>query len=81
MVLNYYNHQFSALEVSAAVFDPYSEIYGNWPYNMEAAYLMGLQKTWIGRHNSFNELAEELKSGRPVIISIDVPPGKLPGAP
>jgi hypothetical protein len=81
MVLNYYNHQYSALEVSAAVYDPFNDIYGNWPYNMEAAYLMGLQKTWIGRHNSFNEIVDEINSGKPVIISIDVPPGKLVGAP
>lgn len=81
MVLNYHNHQCSALEVSAAVYDPFAEIYGNWPYNMEAAYLMGLQKTWIGRHNSFNEIAAEINSGIPVIISIDVPPGKLANAP
>jgi uncharacterized protein YvpB len=81
MVLNYHNHQYSTLEVSAAVYDPFDEIYGNWPYNMEAAYLMGLQKTWIGRHNSFNEIADEINSGKPVIISIDVPPGKLVGAP
>lgn len=81
MVLNYHNHQYSAFEVSAAVFDPFAEIYGNWPYNMEAAYLMGLQKTWIGRHNSFFEIASEIISGKPVIISIDVPPGKLANAP
>jgi hypothetical protein len=81
MVLNYHRHQYSALEVSAAVYDPFNDIYGNWPYNMEAAYLMGIAKTWIGRHNSFNEIADEINSGKPVIISIDVSPGKLTGAP
>lgn len=81
MVLNYHNHQYSALETSAAVYDPFTEIYGNWPYNVQAAYLFGLQKTWIGRHNSFSEISDEINSGKPVIISIDVPPGKLPNAP
>jgi hypothetical protein len=81
MVLNYHNHQCFPLEVSAAVYDPFAEIYGNWPYNIQAAYLMGLQKTWIGRHNSFFEIASEINSGKPVIISIDVPPAKLANAP
>lgn len=81
MALNYHNHQYSSLEVSAAVYDPFAGIYGNWPYNIETAYLLGLQKTWIGRHNSFNEIADEINSGKPVIIGIDVSPGELPGAP
>lgn len=81
MVLNYFGHQYAALEVAATAHDSFNQTYGNWPYNVEAAYLLGLKKTWVGRHNSFGELAGELEQGKPVIISIEALPGKLTGAP
>jgi hypothetical protein len=82
MVLNYYNRDFSHLEVAGVVYDQLNDIYGNWPYNAQAAYLLGMKKTWVGRHNSFNELVDELKAGRPVIISIAFDEDqKLAGAP
>jgi len=82
MVLNYYNRDYSHLEVAGAVYDQLNDIYGNWPYNVQAAYLLGMKKTWVGRHNSFNELVDELKVGRPVIISIAFAEDqKLMGAP
>jgi hypothetical protein len=81
MALNYYGFNYTAMEVSTAAYDPYSKLYGNWPYNIEAAYELGIKKSWVARHNSFGELADELNRGRPVIISIDVPEGKLSGAP
>jgi len=82
MVLNYYGLPYRPIEVASAVYDKYNDIYGNWPYNAQAAYILGMGKTWIGRHNSFNELAAELKSGKPVVISIAVDETqKLTGAP
>ena len=82
MILNYHGREFSTLEVAGVVYDKVNEIYGNWPYNAQAAYVLGLNKTWIGRHNSFNELIDELKAGKPVAISIAFDKDqKLTGAP
>lgn len=81
MVLNYHGLFCSPMEVSGAVYDREHDIYGNWPYNIQAAYALGISKTWLGRHGSFGELYDEIAKGCPVIISIDVPPGKLRGAP
>lgn len=72
MVLNYYNHNFSQLEVAELAYDSINDIYGNWSYNTQAAYCLGMKKTWVGRHSSFNELVPELLDGRPVVISIAV---------
>ena len=82
MVLNYYNLDYSTIEVAGAVYDKYNYIYGNWPYNAQAAYILGMNRAWIGRHNSFNELAGELADGKPVVISIAIDDNqKLTGAP
>jgi len=82
MILNYHGREFSTLEVAEEVYDKVNDIYGNWPYNAQAAYVLGLNKTWVGRHNSFNELVDELKAGKPVAISIAFDKDqKLTGAP
>lgn len=81
MVLNYHNLPFEPEAVSQLVYDPHNGIFGNWPYNIEAAYLLGMRKAWVGRHSSFGELMAELASGRPVVISIALDDGKLGGAP
>lgn len=81
MVLNYHDRGYSPLEVSELAYDSYNDIYGNWLYNIQAAYLLGLKKTWVGRHNSFNEIAAEIYNGKPVIISISFKDGKLFSAP
>ncbi|OQX92249.1 MAG: hypothetical protein B6D58_03860 [candidate division Zixibacteria bacterium 4484_95] len=81
MVLNYHGRGYSPLEVSELVYDPNNEIYGNWLYNIQAAYAIGMEKTWVGRHNSFNELVPELLDGKPVVISIAFDYGKLAGSP
>jgi uncharacterized protein YvpB len=81
MILNYHNRQYSPIEVAEISYDSYNEIYGNWLYNVQAAYMLGLQKTWVGRHSSFNEIAEEIYKGNPVAISISFENGYLFNAP
>jgi len=81
MVLNYYNRNYSLLELSEYVYDNINNMYGNWLYNVQTAYKLGMKKTWVGRHNSFEEIAAELLDGKPVIISIAFENGELSGAP
>lgn len=81
MVLNYHGYDYSHLEVSEMVYDPNNDIYGNWLYNVQAAYMLGMERTWVDRHNTFNELVRELLNGKPVVISIAFDYGKLSGPP
>jgi len=81
MVLNYHGRDYSSLELSEYVYDSINNMYGNWLYNVQTAYQLGIKKTWIGRHNSFEEIAAELLDGKPVVISIAFEDGKLSGAP
>ena len=81
MVLNYHNKNVELIPFCHEVFDPYHEIYGNWPYNVQAAYLMGLGKTWLEIHSSFDEIYEEISEGKPVVISIAYGYDELPYSP
>ena len=81
MVMNYHGRNYSSLELSEYVYDSNNDIYGNWLYNVQAAYQLGMKKTWVGRHNSFEEITAELLDGKPVVISIAFENGELKGAP
>ncbi len=72
MVLNHHLLDYDHLEVSDELYDRYNDIYGNWLYNVQGAYMLGMKRTWVGRHNSFNELVPEILDGKPVAISIAV---------
>jgi len=81
MVLNYYGRDYTPLEVAAETYDPNDDLYGNWPYNAQAAYVMGMKRSWISRHNSLAELVPELLAGKPLIINLAFENEKLSGAP
>lgn len=81
MVLNYHNKNVELIPFCHEVFDPYHEMYGNWPYNVQAAYLMGLEKTWVEIHSGFDELYREVSAGKPVVISIAYGYDELPNSP
>ncbi len=82
MVLNHHYRDYSLLEVSEMMYDKRNDIYGNWLYNVQGAYMLGLSKSWVGRHNSFGELVAEILDGKPVVISIAVQGERvLTGAP
>jgi hypothetical protein len=57
------------------------EIFGNWPYNVQAAFNAGLSKTWVDRHCGFDEIYDEVSSGKPVVISIAYDHDQLPNSP
>ncbi len=55
------------------------EIYGIWPRASQVAFESGV-KSWIRRFRTMDQVAETLRSGRPIIASIRVKPGDLRGA-
>lgn len=81
MVLNYYIPGIDPDAFAWSAYDPVHEIFGNWPYNVQAAYEAGLNKTWVDRHCDFDEIYDEVSSGKPVVISIAFGYDQLPNSP
>jgi uncharacterized protein YvpB len=81
MVLNYHGIGITPEETAHRVYDSSGNIYGNWPYNVAAAFESGLGRTWIDVHCSFDELYDEVAGGKPVIISVAFDIGELPRSP
>jgi len=81
MVLNYYIPGIDPDSFAWSAYDPVNEIFGNWPYNAQAAFGEGLSKTWVDRHGSFDEIYSEVADGKPVVISIAYDYDQLPNSP
>jgi uncharacterized protein YvpB len=81
MVLNYYNQAIEPERFARLAYDPRGQIFGNWPQNMAAAFVCGMGKTWVESHSSFDEIYDEVASGKPVIISIAFGINELPNSP
>lgn len=81
MILNYYNKNVGLIPFCYEVYDPYHDMYGNWPYNVQAAYLAGMARTWVEIHDSFDEIYGEVSEGKPVVISIAYGYDELPNSP
>jgi uncharacterized protein YvpB len=81
MVLNYYGKDFEPAAFAYEAYDKRDQLYGNWPYNMAAAYAAGMARTWVESHSSFDEIYDEVASGKPVIISISYGFDELPHSP
>ncbi|HBZ02135.1 MAG TPA: hypothetical protein DEO84_12535 [candidate division Zixibacteria bacterium] len=81
MVLDYYEKNIDSEKFARLAYDSRGQIYGNWPHNMAAAYLCGMGKTWVESHSSFDEIYNEVRWGKPVIISIAYGLNELPHSP
>jgi uncharacterized protein YvpB len=81
MVLNYYGKNINPETFAVLAYDPHHQLYGNWPFNVEAAYLGGLKKTWVESHSGFDEIYDEIADGKPVIISVAYGLNELPNSP
>lgn len=81
MVLNYYIPGIDPDSFAWAAYDPVNEIFGNWPYNAQAAFGEGMSKTWVDRHGGFDEIHDEVADGKPVVISIAYDYDQLPNSP
>jgi uncharacterized protein YvpB len=81
MVLNHYNKNVDLIPFCYEVYDPYHDMYGDWPYNVQAAYLAGMARTWVEIHDSFDDIYGEVSDGRPVVISIAYGYDELPNSP
>lgn len=80
MVLAYWGHDVAVPDAAAATYDRAYDGNGNWPFNTAFAGTYGLE-AYVTRMRSLAQIEPWIAAGVPVIISIAVEPGDLPGAP
>ena len=81
MVLNYHIPGIDPEDFARRAYDSGHGIFGNWPYNIQAAYESGLSKAWVDRECGFDEIYYEVSYGKPVVISIAYGYDELPNSP
>jgi uncharacterized protein YvpB len=81
MVLNYHIPGIDPEVIAWSAYDYENGIFGNWSYNVQAAFAAGLSKTWVARHCGFDEIYDEVSNGKPVVISIGYDYDELPNSP
>jgi hypothetical protein len=80
MVLAFWGHNVAVPDAAAATYDRAYDGNGNWPFNTAFAASYGLE-SYVTRMRSLAQVEQWIAAGVPVIISIAVEPGELPGAP
>ncbi len=81
MVLGYYGIERDTLAVAQACYDPRHDLYGNWPRNIQAAYMLGVPG-YLTRISDWRQAERFIADGTPLVISIRVPEaGMLNGSP
>lgn len=80
MVLSYRGVSRPTSEVCERAYDAASEIYGNWPCNVQAAYSYGVPG-YLARFSDWTAVENEIAAGNPLIVSIAVKKDQLTGAP
>ena len=80
MILAYYGRSVSLHEAIEANFDPEYKLWGIWPKTSQTLWRYGL-RSHIRRFRNFHQVSDILKSGIPVIASIQVAKGELLSAP
>ncbi|MCX5796647.1 MAG: C39 family peptidase [Elusimicrobia bacterium] len=79
-VLEYWGVLRKTVDMAERVRDRSTGDFGNWTFNMAAAGALGLDGL-VARLDSLDDLAAEIASGRPVVVSLTFGPGELPRAP
>ncbi|RMG15207.1 MAG: hypothetical protein D6731_08875 [Planctomycetota bacterium] len=80
MVLAYHGDEVPTATLAAWVRDRRRGIYGNWSFNVAVAAERGLRAT-VRRFASLRPLEEEIRAGRPVVVSHRFAAGALRGSP
>lgn len=78
----------SVTDYALGVYDPASDMFGNWPLNTAGIYRELARTrppesvaTYVRWYETFDELLENVERGVPVIVSIKFKEGELDGAP
>lgn len=80
MLLNYRGINSSVYDVAQTCHDPEHDLFGNWPRNVQGAYVLGLPG-YLTRIDTWAQVERYFASGQPIIASVQVAEGELRGAP
>ena len=80
MVMGYRGAPATPESVARAAQDPRSNIFGNWPLNVQAAFEGGVPG-YVRRFADWTEVEATIAEGQPIIASIRDPDGRLKGTP
>lgn len=80
MVMAFHGVDRPVEEVAALVRDPVHDLFGNWPFNIQGAFELGVPG-YLTRFNDWESVASHLSRGEPLIASIRAPRGVLRNAP
>jgi hypothetical protein len=80
MVLAYRGVERPTAEVAATLYDERHDIYGNWTRAIQGAFELGVPG-YLRRFSRMSEVEETVASGQPLVVSVRVEEGELPGAP
>lgn len=80
MVLHHYGVEQRTREVARVLYDAAHDIYGNWNRAVQGAFTFGVTGH-LARYGDWTAVEETLRAGTPLIVSVRVKPGELPGAP
>jgi hypothetical protein len=80
MVMEYRGVTASTDDVADRVLDSTHNIYGNWPYNIQAAYTFGVEG-YLQRFSDWASVEQCIANDQPLVISIEAGKGELRGAP
>lgn len=79
MIVNYFGKKIPMNEVIDANLDKEYKIYGVWPKTAQTLWKYSL-RSYVRRFRNFNQIYEVLRSGLPIMASIQVPEGALTSA-
>lgn len=80
MVMAYRGVDVELERFCASAFDGPNDIYGNWPRNVQAAWVHGVPGHLM-RYSHWRDVEASIAAGQPLVASIRVKPGELKGAP
>jgi hypothetical protein len=80
MVMEYRGVTATTDDVADRVLDSEHNIYGNWPYNIQAAYTFGVEG-YLQRFSEWASVEQCIANDQPLVISIEAGKGELRGAP
>lgn len=80
MVLAHHGVARSTAQVAALLYDADHDLYGNWPRAVQGAFVLGVSGTLV-RLSSWRAVEHFLGRGIPLVVSVEVEPGELRGAP
>ncbi len=80
MVLSYHGVELATADVAALLYDARHDIYGNWTRAVQGAFACGVPG-YLQRFSEWSEVEALVARGVPLVVSVQVEEGELPGAP